>query len=160
MDRGIFFFFSHQGKSKYNKARRRKQTKQNPLDCSSGLFPQPYPHLTVHCCLLFSPNLTDTFLITIFNMTIKRRRSADCFCTIPKYVTPAFPPSCSSCCHTHQETSLHFRPTWCDRCQEAHCLRGSGAEGWWDWKSDHCDNDKTWILCLHKQNQPGSNSVC
>lgn len=51
------------------------------------------PHLTLLCCLLSSPNLTDTFLITIFNVTIKLRRSANCFCTIPKYVMPPFAPA-------------------------------------------------------------------
>lgn len=140
--------------SQQEKANRIKigENKQSPIDCSSGLFPQLLvrffkrpPHLVVHCCLLFSPYLNDTFLITIFNMTIKQCRCADCFCTIPKSVMLALP---TASCQLLQllphtsGTSLHFRPTWRDRCQEAGCLYVTGTEGWLDWKSNCCDSAK------------------
>lgn len=47
------------------------------------------PHPTMHCFLPFSQDLTDSFVITVFNATIKQHHSANCFGWNSKNV-PAF----------------------------------------------------------------------
>lgn len=59
--------------------------KANKTLMRDPLFLQPsnrhevIPHPMVHCFLLLSQDLTDTFVITVLNTTIKLHRSANCF---------------------------------------------------------------------------------